>query len=117
MKSQAIRINIGNSKQPIPAVTVNTGQPDITVTGRPNPHYITYDSFQTLIQTELNPRYITKEDFEAYKDYVSVHYITEETFNQQINSLNIPRKLTDLDIDLALVKYDPTKDYLEVVEQ
>lgn len=49
MKSQAIRINIGNRTQPIPAVTVNTGQPDITVTGRPNPHYITYDSFQTLI--------------------------------------------------------------------
>jgi len=40
--------------------------------------------------------------------------------NERINSLvldlDIPKKLTDLDIDLNLVKYDPGKDYLEVVE-
>jgi hypothetical protein len=51
-----------------------------------------------------------------YQQYVSEHFVTVDTFNNTINSLNIPRKLTDLDIDLSLVKYDPNKDYLEVVE-
>ena len=85
--SEAIKIKIGSRQQQ-----------NINVSGRPNPHYITTDVFQ------------------EYQNYVSERYITVDTLNQTINSLGIPRKLTDLEIDLALVKYDPNKDYLEVVE-
>ena len=85
--SEAIKIKIGSRQQQ-----------NINVSGRPNPHYI------------------TNEVFHEYQNYVSEKYITEDTLNQAINSLGIPHKLTDLEIDLALVKYDPNKDYLEVVE-
>lgn len=85
--SEAIKIKIGSRQQQ-----------NINVSDRPNPHYITTDVFQ------------------EYQNYVSERYITVDTLNQTINSLGIPRKLTDLDIDLSLVKYDPNKDYLEVVE-
>lgn len=68
------------------------------------------------VSDRLNPHYITNEVFQEYQNYVSEKYITEDTLNQAINSLGIPHKLTDLEIDLALVKYDPNKDYLEVVE-
>lgn len=85
--SEAIKIKIGSRQQQ-----------NINVSDRPNPHYITTDVFQ------------------EYQNYVSERYITVDTLNQTINSLGIPRKLTDLEIDLALVKYDPNKDYLEVVE-
>lgn len=85
--SEAIKIKIGSRQQQ-----------NINVTDRLNAHYITTDVFQ------------------EYQNYVSEKYITEDTLNQAINSLGIPHKLTDLEIDLALVKYDPNKDYLEVVE-
>ena len=85
--SEAIKIKIGSRQQQ-----------NINVSDRPNPHYITNKVFQ------------------EYQNYVSEKYITEDTLNQAINSLGIPHKLTDLEIDLALVKYDPNKDYLEVVE-
>ena len=85
--SEAIKIKIGTRQQQ-----------NINVSGR------------------LNPRYITNEVFQEYQNYVSEKYITEDTLNQRINSLGIPHKLTDLEIDLSLVKYDPNKDYLEVVE-
>lgn len=85
--SEAIKIKIGTRQQQ-----------NINVSGRPNPHYI------------------TNEVFKEYQNYVSEKYITEDTLNQRINSLGIPHKLTDLEIDLSLVKYDPNKDYLEVVE-
>lgn len=68
------------------------------------------------VSDRVNPHYITNEVFKEYQNYVSEKYITEDTLNQRINSLGIPHKLTDLEIDLALVKYDPNKDYLEVVE-
>ena len=85
--SEAIKIKIGSRQQQ-----------NINVSDRPN------------------PQYITNEVFQEYQNYVSEKYITEDTLNQAINSLGIPHKLTDLEIDLALVKYDPNKDYLEVVE-
>lgn len=85
--SEAIKIKIGTRQQQ-----------NINVSDRPNPHYI------------------TNEVFQEYQNYVSEKYITKDTLNQTINSLGIPHKLTDLEIDLALVKYDPNKDYLEVVE-
>ena len=85
--SEAIKIKIGSRQQQ-----------NINVSGRPNQHYI------------------TNEVFQEYQNYVSEKYITEDTLNQRINSLGIPHKLTDLEIDLSLVKYDPNKDYLEVVE-
>lgn len=84
--------------------------------GGTNSHYITYDAWNELVEQTLNPRYVTKEDFDAFQNQLPTKYITEETLNQRINSLNIPKKLTDLDIDLNLVKYDPDKDYLEVIE-
>ena len=85
--SEAIKIKIGSRQQQ-----------NINVSDRPN------------------PQYITNEVFQEYQNYVSEKYITEDTLNQRINSLGIPHKLTDLEIDLSLVKYDPNKDYLEVVE-
>ena len=85
--SEAIKIKIGSRQQQ-----------NINVSDRPNQHYI------------------TNEVFQEYQNYVSEKYITEDTLNQRINSLGIPHKLTDLEIDLSLVKYDPNKDYLEVVE-
>lgn len=84
--SEAIKIKIGSRQQQ-----------NINVSGRPNPHYITYESFQN------------------YKTFVEENYVTDTSFNNTINSLDIPRKLTDLDIDLGVVIYDPNKDYLEVV--
>lgn len=84
--SEAIKIKIG-SKQ----------QQNINVSDRPNPHYITYESFQN------------------YKNFVEENYVTDTSFNNTINSLDIPKKLTDLEIDLGVVVYDPNKDYLEVV--
>lgn len=84
--SEAIKIKIG-SKQ----------EQNINISGRPNPHYITYESFQN------------------YKTFVEENYVTDASFNNTINSLDIPKKLTDLEIDLGVVVYDPNKDYLEVV--
>lgn len=84
--SEPIKIKIG-SKQ----------QQNINVSDRPNAHYITYESFQN------------------YKTFVEENYVTDASFNNTINSLDIPKKLTDLEIDLGVVVYDPNKDYLEVV--
>ena len=84
--SEAIKIKIGTRQEQ-----------NINVSGRPNPHYITYESFQN------------------YKNFVEENYVTDVSFNNTINSLDIPRKLTDLEIDLGVVVYDPNKDYLEVV--
>lgn len=84
--SEAIKIKIGTRQEQ-----------NINISGRPNPHYITYESFQN------------------YKNFVEENYVTDASFNNTINSLDIPRKLTDLEIDLGVVIYDPNKDYLEVV--
>ena len=97
--SEAIKIKIGSKQeQNINAKIGSRQQQNINVSDRPNPHYITTDTFND------------------YENYIAEHFVTADTFNNTINSLNIPRKLTDLDIDLSLVKYDPNKDYLEVVE-
>ena len=101
--SEAIKIKIGSRQQQ-----------NINVSGRPNPHYITYESFQDY-KTFVEENYVTDTSFQDYKNFVEENYVSDASFNSTINSLDIPRKLTDLEIDLGVVVYDPNKDYLEVV--
>lgn len=65
--------------------------------------------------SNYNSHYITYESFQNYKNFVEENYVTDVSFYNTINSLDIPKKLTDLQIDLGVVVYDPNKDYLEVV--
>ena len=114
--SEAIKIKIGSKQeQNINAKIGSRQQQNINVSDRPNPHYITTDTFNDY-QNYIAEHFVKKTELTEYQQYVSEKYITEDTLNQRINSLGIPHKLTDLEIDLALVKYDPNKDYLEVVE-
>ena len=101
--SEAIKIKIG-SKQ----------QQNINVSDKPNPHYITTDTFNDY-ENYIAEHFVKKTELTEYQQYVSEHFVTADTFNNTINSLDIPKKLTDLEIDLGVVVYDPNKDYLEVV--
>ena len=116
MSQPANRINVGKKDGVINAKIGSRQQQNINVSGRPNPHYITTDTFNDY-QNYIAEHFVKKTELTEYQQYVSEHFVTIDTFNNTINSLNIPRKLTDLEIDLSLVKYDPNKDYLEVVEQ
>lgn len=114
--SEAIKIKIGSKQeQNINAKIGSMQQQNINVSDKPNPHYITTDTFNNY-ENYIAEHFVTKTEMSEYQQYVSDHFVTADTFNNTINSLNIPRKLTDLEIDLSLVKYDPNKDYLEVVE-